>query len=533
MTARTHRIHTSLYYAAGIFCLIVIGGIVAWRASHIEERARQWVVATLSDRFQSKVELASLQVSFFPRIGVIGTGLALHHKGRVDVPPLIQIDNFSFAIGLRGIIRFPHRVTSVHLNNMTITIPPRGSKGEKREELEESRENRPQSLSDKKPAPSIIIDEIICNDTTLITLPKTAGKVPLEWDIHDLVLHSVGANQPFTFSGTLTNAKPVGEIATQGTFGPWNGDEPGDTPVSGKYEFTDANLGPFRGIGGTLSSTGRYAGDLARLEVQGETHMNDFWLDKSGTPVPLHTEFSATVDGTNGDTHLHPVRATLVNSVIVANGDVAGQPGRHGKLIELEATVSSGRIEDMLQLALKPDNNGKPLLSGPVTLTARIIIPPEQGKVLDKLVLDGQFGLQQTKWGNPGVREKLEGLSRRAQGQPDDDDAGSAISNLSGRFHFENAAITFSRLDFSVPGAAISLTGTYDIRSEELDFHGQMRMEAKVSQTVTGVKSFFLRAIDPFFAKEGIGAVIPIRITGSRNAPQFGLDLFGGDKKPN
>jgi hypothetical protein len=55
--------------------------------------------------------------------------------------------------------------------------------------------------------------------------------------------------------------------------------------------------------------------------------MNDFWLDKSGTPVPLHTEFSATVDGTNGDTHLHPVRATLVNSVIVANGDVAGQPG--------------------------------------------------------------------------------------------------------------------------------------------------------------------------------------------------------------
>ena len=153
--------------------------------------------------------------------------------------------------------------------------------------------------------------------------------------------------------------------------------------------------------------------------------------------------------------------------------------------------------------------------------------------MLDKLVLDGQFGLQQATWGNPGVREKLEGLSRRAQGQPDNDDAGSSISNLRGRFHFENAAITFSQLDFSVPGAAISLTGTYDIRSEELDFRGQMRMQARISGTVTGVKSFFLKAIDPFFAKEGIGAVIPIRITGSRNAPQFGLDLFGGSKKPN
>jgi hypothetical protein len=109
MAARTSRFHTSLYLAGGISCLVVIGGILAWRASHIEERTRQWVVGALSDRFQSKVELASLQVSVFPGIGVVGAGLTLHHKGRTDVPPLIRIDNFSFAIGLRGIFRAPAR----------------------------------------------------------------------------------------------------------------------------------------------------------------------------------------------------------------------------------------------------------------------------------------------------------------------------------------------------------------------------------------------------------------------------------------
>src|SRR5262249_48056815 len=155
-----------------------------------------------------------------------------------------------------------------------------------------------------------------------------------------------------------------------------------------------------------------------------------------------------------------------------------GRPGKKGKFIELEAIVPGGRIEDMLQLALKPDNNGRPLLSGPIKITANIAITPGNGAVVDKLVLNGQFGLQSGRWGNPEVREKLEGLSRRAQGQPGDDSAGSAISNLSGLFHFQNAVITFSKLDFSVPGAAINLTGTYDIRSEQLDFQGQMRMQA-------------------------------------------------------
>ena len=63
------------------------------------------------------------------------------------------------------------------------------------------------------------------------------------------------------------------------------------------------------------------------------------------------------------------------------------------------------------------------------------------------------------------------------------------------------------------------------MRSGEIDFHGTARMDAKVSQMTTGFKSFLLKAADPFFRKQGAGAVIPIKITGTRDKPLFGLEL--------
>jgi hypothetical protein len=50
-------------------------------------------------------------------------------------------------------------------------------------------------------------------------------------------------------------------------------------------------------------------------------------------------------------------------------------------------------------------------------------------------------------------------------------------------------------------------------------------MQAKLSQTTTGFKSFLLRFADPIFSKGGKGAVLPIAITGSVQHPHYGLDL--------
>ncbi|HMI53018.1 MAG TPA: AsmA-like C-terminal region-containing protein, partial [Candidatus Saccharimonadales bacterium] len=345
---------------------------------------------------------------------------------------------------------------------------------------------------------------------------------PLDWDIHNLVLHSIGGEKPYSFRGTLTNGKPKGEIDTHGRFGPFVIDDPGASPVTGEYEFTDADLGPFPGIAGILSSTGKYDGVLAELEVDGVTDTPDFSLDKVGKPVPLHTEYSATVDGTNGDTILHPVRATLVKSVIIAEGSVVNVPGV-GHNINLNVHAPNARIQDILALAI---NSDKPVLAGPARIKAKLFLPPGKVKVLEKMILDGEVGVDDAEWTSPTVREKLESLSRHGEGKPDDDEAGSAVSDLKGKFHVEKGIIHFSSLTFSVPGATIDLAGTYAIRGGELDLDGHLRLQAKISETVTGVKSFFLKAVDPFFKKDGAGAVIPISISGTRDAPTIGVTVF-------
>jgi hypothetical protein len=498
-------------YVLGIVAGLLAGLVlfVFLRTRNIEERTREWVVRELQQRFHSEVELEQLHVNLLPRIGVDGEGLSVRYHNRRDLPPMFHVQKFSFNLGVLGILRAPRHIAGIYVENMTITVPPRGEKKEPKPE--------------NQPIPSVIVDEIVCNNTDLVIVPKKEGKEPLGFDIHDLVLKSVGVDKPFDFHGNLTNAKPEGEIATIGTFGPWDADEPGDTPVTGSYKFSDADLGPFPGIGGTLSSTGDYHGQLNEIEVEGKTDTPNFSLDPVGRPVPLHTDFSATVNGTDGDTYLHPVRATLGKSLIIAEGSVVRVPEKHGHIIKLDVSAPDARIQDILSLAV---NSDQPLMAGPAKIKAKLLLPPGKQKVLEKMILDGQVGVEDAQWSSPEIRDKLESLSRRAEGQPENQAAGSSVSDLRGDFRLQRGIIRFRKLNFAVPGAQVILVGNYDIGESKIDFQGHLRLQAKLSQTVTGKKSFFLKAVDPFFSKEGAGTVLPITITGTRNAPTLGVSVF-------
>jgi hypothetical protein len=500
-----------------VLCIVLVlfiipAALLYQRVRDVDDLTRDWVVRALSERFESRVELESIHVTAFPEMSATGENLTIYYHNRTDVPPMIRIQQFTFHLGFMGILRVPRHIRGVHLDNMVITIPPRGQPL--------GGPAPPPASKIKKPLPRITIDQVLCDNTMLLILPKQSGKQPLNFDIHDLVLASVGAGKPFSFRGNLTNAKPVGEIRTNGSFGPWQEDDPGGTALSGSYTFTDADLGPLPGIGGILSSSGKYSGVLQSIDVEGVTDTPDFSIDPVGRAVPLHTEFSATVDGTNGDTYLHPVRATLIHSQITAKGSVVRVPEKQGHLIVLDVVAPKARLEDLLQLSTQPT------MSGLVNLRTKMALPPGKVKVLDKLTLDGEFDVTDARFANSDVRNKLASFSRHAMGQPDNPDAGSAISDLRGKFKLKNGVIKFDRLTFSVPGAVIKLNGTYKLRGENLDFTGELRMEAKLSQLVTGKKSLFLKAIDPFFSKRGAGTLIPISITGTRDNPTLEFSIF-------
>ncbi len=512
--ARTRPASRTLLILISLVVIAVVALIVT--GIHLSNPyLRKRVVEMLGQKFHADVELKEFHVFLFPGVRIEGSGLALRHQGRTDVPPLISIQEFSAQAGILGLPWKPWKVDQVKLKGLVIQIPPKGDRGN---------QNWPKA----KNIP-VLIGEIVSDDAELRLLPKSADKDPHVFAIHHLVMHSVGLDRPASFTAQLTNAVPPGEIDAKGTFGPWSPDDPGQTPLAAEYTFDKADLGYFKGISGILSSKGKFGGVLEKIEVEGKTSTPDFTVALGGHPLDLETDFSATVDGTNGDTLLHPVIAHLLNTVIVAQGGVvkSQDKDKKGKEITLDVTVDKGRIEDLLRLAVKAD---QPPLTGAINFKTKFDLPPGAGDLSDRLNLKGKFDVGQAQFTSPEVTAKIETLSRKAQGQPENKNAGSSVSELKGNFVLDNGVISFHGLTFTVTGAQVALDGKYGLDKEDLDFYGKLRMQAKISQTTTGVKSFLLKAVDPFFRKDG-QTEVPIKITGQRDHPSFGLDLGHKEKE--
>ena len=272
---------------------------------------------------------------------------------------------------------------------------------------------------------------------------------------------------------------------------------------------------------------------LGKIEVSGETDTPGFMVDTGKHPMPLHTDFQATVDGSTGDTYLHPVKAKLADSEMIASGSVVRESG--GRRVTLDVTADNARMEDLLKVAVK---TSPPLISGPVSLHTSFLLPPGQESVPDRLKLDGSFHLAEAKFLHRDGQEKLDKLSARAQGKPKEAEAGAdppeVLSDLQAKFKLDDGLISISSLTFKVPGGVITLAGKYQLNGQDFSFEGHARLQAELSQMTTGVKSFFLKAVDPIFARKGAGTVVPIKITGTGTHPKIGLD-FGKperDKAP-
>jgi hypothetical protein len=480
--------------------------------------ARDYIVHRLEQKYGAGVQLEMLDVSVLPHIRARGSGLAIRKKGQEDLPPFIAVKNFSVDTTIAALLHDPWHVRHARLEGLEIHVAPRKS--------------QPSSGKRRfRVFPDFVIDEIQADGTLLEILPRKPGKLPLRFEIERLLLHSVGRDRHLSFRATLTNPKPPGKIETQGNFGPWRVDEPDKTPVSGQYTFNNADLSVFRGISGILSSEGHYAGVLERIDVQGSTDTPDFAVAVSGHPVHLKTDFHAIVDGTNGDTLLQPVVARWGESSVTAVGKVAGQPGVKGKAVILDVSATRAHLQDLLRLAVKSD---APPLSGRVSFRMAFSLPPGDQDISEKLRLNGTFALRAAQFTSVPVQKKLARLSRRARGLDTGTGDERVVSNLSGRIQLGDGVADFPKLSFGVPGAEVRLGGTYGLKNEQLDFRGQLRMQAKLSQTVHGIKSILLKPIDPLFHKDGAGMVLPIKITGPRSQPKFGLDvgrLFGRGKK--
>lgn len=478
-------------------------------------RAR--VIETLSTRFKSRVELDAFHVSAFPDLEVSGNGLRIFGKTdpnshQPGVQPIIGVLEFRFHIAIWDLFRSPMHVRTVYLKGLQLNLPPKEQRSEIR------------SMEPEKGKIRIVVDNLVSDTAQLIVNTNRPGKLPLVFDIERLKMKQVGTEEPLHFEADLINPKPIGHIHSTGSFGPWQADSPRDTPVRGAYSFSHADLSTIKGIGGILSSNGKYSGTLDHIAVDGATDTPDFRLNISGRPVPLHTDFHAVVDGTNGDTYLQPVQAKLLNTSLVATGSVVRSKAPQGHHIQLQVTIANGKIDDLLKLAVRTD---PPIMTGQVHLQTEFDLPPGEPDVANRLHLSGKFAVDSVYFSNPKIQDKVDAVSLHTQGKPKiSPESVDVASELNGDFQLQQGELSFSRLQFQVPGTQVNLTGRYNLNGKQFDFQGKARLDAKLSQMVTGWKSVLLKPVDPFFHKDGAGTLLPIKISGTGTDLEIGVGFI-------
>jgi hypothetical protein len=502
------RLPRWLLWTAGCLALVCIAlGTAAWLAArHFQPFVREQAVSYLADKFGAGVELGSFHVSV--TVGSpwkLETAVLRVTGGDVVLPPLIKVGKFRLEADLGALWKTPRRVREVRIEQVEINIPPK--------------ERRPAIAPSGAPTPvPVQVDLVRASNLDLNIYPSDPAKPPRVFAIHDLEFKSGGASMQYR--ANLTNPTPPGQIHAEGNFGPWQKDDPGQTPISGEYTFDKADLGVFHAIAGTLNSTGKYQGVLRRLEVDGQTRTPDFRLT-GGNAMPLNTRFHSIVDGASGDTYLQPVDARLGGSRILARGSVIRPQGAKRRTVTLQVVMTKGHIEDLLRLAVK---GRQPVMNGEVDVNSKLRILPVAGDFNERLTLSGDVDMEKAHFTGANVQEKIDSLSRRAQGKPKNEEISDVLSSIRGGFDVQDGDITFSTLTFQVPGASVHLKGSYGMYSEQIDLHGVARLQAKVSQTMTGWKRIALKPVDPFFSKAGAGTLLPIKISGTRAKPEFGLD---------
>jgi hypothetical protein len=476
----------------------------------IEQRLRPATVELLEKRFNSRVELGSLRIAFTPGLSIRGEGLTLRHEGRTDIPPLISIRVFTLSARLGEL--WQRRVDRVHLEGLEIMIPPR--RGEDMPDFA-----RPARSDDRDD--DVHIAELVAENSLLTIMSKRADKGPRVIQIRRLRFDGFEFGKAIPFEAALTNPTPHGEIATVGAFGPWQADAPSLTPIDGTFLF-DADLGTIKGLGGALHAEGNFGGPLELIRTSGRTRTEGFHLSSGGARFPLLVDYDAIVDGTNGDTILERVDARLGPSRIAASGAIVKVEGQKGRRITLDTRTRSGRLEDFVKLATRVRSSP---LTGIINVDARLDIPPGDADVGDRMHITGTFNVDKAQFTSETIQDRVDELARRGVGRPKDETIDDVASNFRGSFTLDNGRLTLKPLTFSVEGANVRLTGHYDTAREVLDFQGELRLQAKASQTQTGWKRLVLKIFDPMLDGPGAGTVLPISITGTRDEPKFSADI--------
>jgi hypothetical protein len=489
--------------------IVAIGIFLLVRFFPFSERV---VTDSLRETFPSDLRIDRFKTTYFPHPGCSAEGVTFRAaSGAQGSAPIATIRKLTIVGHYSDFIWRPHHIASVTLDGLLIHVPPLGDAGQFQGGYTQS----PMTIG------------AITADGTLLEFAHADNSPVTRFDVHRLLLESVSSNGGMAYRVALHNPTPPGEVQANGHFGPFHADDPGQTPASGSYSIDGADLGVFDGIAGTVVSQGSFSGALNRIEIRGTSDAANFEVVRSGHAAPLKTRFDILVNALNGDVGLTSVNANYFNTAIHANGSVASRKGFDRKFTALDFEVRDGRIQDLLRLFVHSE---RPPMTGAANLTAHVTVPPDGKPFLQEVTLQGEFDIADGHFPRESRQDSVNSLSLTARGMKKSKENGeeappaTVAAHAHGHSSVHDGMATFPDLMFVVPGADARMHGTYNLLNEKIDLHGTVKMDAKFSQSTSGIKAVFAKVLDPFLNKKQ-GSVVPVLVDGTYGDPHFGLDL--------
>jgi alkylated DNA repair dioxygenase AlkB len=164
-------------------------------------------------------------------------------------------------------------------------------------------------------------------------------------------------------------------------------------------------------------------------------------------------------------------------------------------------------------------------MEGATNFHAHVVWPSGNQKFLKRVVLQSDFEIEHAQWTKPERQMSVNMLSKKASGKKKDPETPNVTADLKGKVLLSNEIAKFQDTSFQVPGAEAVMHGTYNLQDTKMDFHGDLKTEASISDDSTGVKAVLLKPLDPLFKKKHAGAVVPVEMTGTYHDPRFGVSL--------
>lgn len=473
---------------------------------------KQDVINVLQERSLRSVTIDRFHTSYFPP-GCVAEGVKFLHIKRKDEPPLITVNKLVFTANYGSMIRFQHRLDNVRVIGLHVRVPAREPAGEPSPIM-------PLTYSNSKASMPI---ENLYADRAVLDFYRSGSPNPFGIRIEKLAMHNVSSDKPLTYQVRLYTTEPPGIIESSGAFGPWNPKSPGQTTAHGTFTYHNANLAFFKQFSGSLSTHGRFAGNLSGLQISGTADVPDFTLNDTSHKRALAVNYDTRLDAIHGSLDLTRIIAAFNRTVLLIRGNVSSK-GDGGKNLAVEISSDRARLEDLIDLFISAK---QPPMTGDVSFQLHARVPFNGKPFLQGLVLNGEFGISRSRFSDRQFEQGLAKLSHSAK-QPKEtepENPATVLSHLKGQVSASDGMAHLSHVEFVIPGAHAWLNGTYSLLNYRTNLSGALITQGDVSKTQTGFKSILLKALTPFFRRKHHAKIVPFKITGTYGHTNVSLAL--------